>query len=185
MARPSKLTEKQWDEIKRRIANGEKAADLSREYGVSKAAISTRVSKRIETVKSVANQIVSAEIALHALPVSEQLLTLSLVDELKAISMHLAGAGKFGAATAHRLSGIAHAKAQEIDDAAPLDGESLESLKGISALTKMANEASQIGVNLLSANKETVKEFNQQSKPLPQRVMVTVEDASQPDAKAE
>lgn len=156
MGRPSKLTDKQWDEIKRRLANGEKAADLSREFGVSKAAVSSRVSKRIETVKSVANQIVIADAALRALPVSEQLLTLSLVDELKAISMHLAGAGKFGAATAHRLSGIAHAKAQEIDDAAPLTGESMESLKGISVLTKMANDASQIGVSLLAANKDVV-----------------------------
>lgn len=184
MGRPSKLTEKQWDEIKRRIASGEKASDLAREYGVSKTAISARVSKRIETVKAIANQIVSADQALRALPVSEQLLTLTLVDDLKAISGHLAGAAKFGAATAHRLSGIANAKVQEIDDAAPLDAASLEALKGVALLTRVANEASTIGVNLLAANKETVKDLNQQAKPLPQRVTVTVEDASEHDAEA-
>ncbi len=75
--------------------------------------------------------------------------------------MHLAGAAKFGAATAHRLSGIAHNKVQEIDDAAPLDAKSLDALKGVAVLTKLANESSQIGVNLLAANKEMIKEANQ------------------------
>lgn len=74
--------------------------------------------------------------------------------------MHLAGAAKFGSATAHRLSGIAHGKVAEIDDAAPLDEKSLESLKGVAVLTKMANDASQIGVNLLAANKEMIRDLN-------------------------
>lgn len=75
--------------------------------------------------------------------------------------MHLAGAAKYGASTAHRLSGIANAKVMEIDDAAPLTDASLLSLKGVAVLTKVANEASQIGVNLLAANKDMIKEANQ------------------------
>lgn len=160
MGRPSKLTEAQWGEIRKRLLAGEKAADLSREFKVSKAAISSRVSKRIETVKTVANQIVAAERALRSLPISEQIETVSLADDLRAMSTHLAGAGKFGAATAHRLSGIANAKVQEIDDASPLDAESLESLKGVAVLTKLANDASVIATNLLAANKEYVKDLN-------------------------
>jgi hypothetical protein len=77
-----------------------------------------------------------------------------------AISGHLASAAEYGAATAHRLSGIAHNKVNEIDDAAPLNEKSLESLKGIAVLTKMANEASTIAVNLLAANKDTIKKIN-------------------------
>jgi hypothetical protein len=85
----------------------------------------------------------------------------SLADDLKAISDHLAGAARFGAATAHRLSGIAHAKAQEIDDVQPLNEQSIiGSLRGIAALTKLANEASEIGVNLLRANKEEIDRIN-------------------------
>jgi hypothetical protein len=161
MGRPSKLTDAQWEELKGRLARGEKAADLAKEYDVSKTAISNRVSKRIETVKDVANQIVKTEEALRSLPVSEQLLAVSLATELAAVSMHLAGAAKFGAATAHRLSGIAHAKVQEIDDAKPLGDESLTALKGVAVLTKLANESSQIGLNLLAANKDMIKEANQ------------------------
>ena len=70
--------------------------------------------------------------------------------------MHLAGAAKFGAATAHRLSGLAHGQVDKIDDANPM--ESQEVLQGISALTKMANDSSTIGMNLLNANKDMMRE---------------------------
>src|ERR1051326_2866876 len=129
MSRPSKLTDAQWETIGKRLLAGESTSSLAREFGVSKAAISTRLSKRTETVKSVANQIVATERALELLNVSEQIAARSLADELKSISTHLAGAAKFGAMTAHRLAGIAQNKALEIDDAAPLSEDSLESLK--------------------------------------------------------
>lgn len=164
MARPSKLTDAQWEKIGKRLLAGESASSLAREFGVSKAAVSTRFSERNRTIKDVANQIVATESALSKLNVSEQIAARSLADDLKAISEHLAGAARFGAATAHRLSGIAHAKASEIDDAAPLkDEESLAALKGISVLTKMANESSEIGLNLLRANKDTIDELNKQN----------------------
>ena len=182
MGRPSKLTEHQWQEVHYRLLKGEKAADLAREFGVSKTRISERFSGRVETVKSVANQILSAETALKALPVTEQLATISLLDDLRAIQHHMAGAGKYSAATSHRVAAIANAKVLEIDDAAPLDGESMDALKVIAALTELSNKAAHIPLTLIAANKETVKELNQQVKPLPQRVTVTVEDASVPDA---
>ena len=159
MARPSKLSDAQWDEIKRRALAGEKAADLAREFKVSKTAISVRVSKRIETMKVVANQIVDAEQALRTLPVSEQISVLSLADELRSISKHLAGAARYGAATAHRLAGIANAQVDQIDDAEP--EASVVVLKRIGALTKLANDASTIGLNLLAANKEQAKKLNE------------------------
>jgi AcrR family transcriptional regulator len=155
MARPSKLTDAQWESIGKRLLAGESAAALSREFGVSKAAISVRFSKRTEAVKTVAKQIVETERALSFLNVSEQIAARSLADDLKAISEHLAGAARFGAATSHRLAGIAHNKVAEIDDAKPLNEESLASLKGIAVLTRMANDASEIGLNLLRANKDS------------------------------
>jgi AcrR family transcriptional regulator len=166
MGRPSKLTDQQWETIGKRLLAGESAADLSREYGVSKASISTRFSKRHETIKSVANQIVETERSLSFLNVSEQMAARSLADDLKAISEHLAGAARYGAATAHRLSGIAHSNVSKIEDAMPLNDEaSVSSLKGIAVLTKMANESSEIALNLLNANKETVKELNKPRDP--------------------
>jgi AcrR family transcriptional regulator len=167
MGRTSKLTEKQWESIGKRLLSGESASSLAREFGVSKAAISQRFSKRHDEIKAVANQIVTTERALSKLNVSEQLAARSLADDLKAVSEHLLGAARYGSATAHRLAGIAHNKAAEIDDAAPLTDKSLDSLKGIAVLTKMANEASEIGVNLLRANKDTVEELNRGTKQVP------------------
>jgi hypothetical protein len=154
MGRPSKLTDAQWESIGKRLLAGEAASPLAREFGVSKAAISQRFSKRIEAVKSVANQIVDTETALAKLNVSEQMAARSLADDLKTISMHLAGAARYGAATAHRLSGIANAKVAEIDDAKPLDDQSRLALGDIAALTKMASSAAEIGISLLKTAKE-------------------------------
>lgn len=160
MARPSKLTDAQWEKIGKRLLGGEKPADLAREYGVSKAAISQRFSKRIETIKSVANQIVATEHAFGKLNVSEQFAARSLADDLKAISDHLAGAARFGAATAHRLSGLANGRVASIPDAGPLDDAGRAELTAVSVLTKMANEAAEIPLGLLKANKEKIDEIN-------------------------
>jgi len=165
VGRPSKLTDKQWEAIGKRLLAGEKASALAKEFKVSSATLSERFSEKLGNVKAVANQLVSADMALKALPLSEQIAALSLADELKAISMHLAGAAKFGSATAHRLAGIAHGKVQEIDDAKPLDDESLAALKGIAVLTRMANDSSTIGLNLLNANKDRIKRLEDEDTP--------------------
>lgn len=162
MGRPSKLTDAQWEQIGKRLLAGESSASLAREFGVSKAAISGRFSERTTKIKSVANQIVETERALSFLNVSEQLAARSLADDLKAISDHLAGAARYGAATAHRLSGIAHNKVAEIDDSMPLDENGVETLKSVAVLTRMANSSSEIAINLLRANKETVDDLNRQ-----------------------
>jgi hypothetical protein len=160
MGRKSSLTEKQWNEIGKRLVDGEAGRVLAREFGISEAAIRKRFGSQVKQIKDVANQLVATEAAFKALPISAQISARTLADKLIAISDHLAGAAEYGAATAHRLSGIAHGKIAMIDDAAPLNEESLESLKGIAVLTKMANESSEIAINLLRANKEKVDELN-------------------------
>lgn len=163
MGRQSKLTDAQWEKIGKRLMAGESSSALAREFGVSKSTISGRFSERVQNVKDAANQIVAAETALSKLNISEQIAARSLADDLKAISEHLAGAARFGAATAHRLSGIAHNKAAEIDDSAPMSEESRNALGNIAVLTKMANEASEIGLGLLKANKDTIDDLNKRS----------------------
>ncbi len=162
MARPSKLTDKQWSDIERRHLKGEKMRALAKEYGISEGAIRARVSTQNFEIKQVVNQVVEAEQRFNALPVSAQVSARSLIDELKAISFHLASAGKYGAMTSHRLSGIANAQVEKIDDDEPLGPESLETLKGISALTRLANDSSMIAVNLLNANKDAMKSMDSQ-----------------------
>lgn len=160
MGRASILTEKQWAEIGKRLLDGEAGRVLAREFGISEGAIRKRFGTRNKEIKDVANQLVAAETAFKALPIGAQISARTLADRLISISGHLCGAAEYGAATAHRLSGIAHNKVAEIDDAAPLNSESIDVLKGIAVLTKMANESSEIGVNLLRANKEAIDEMS-------------------------
>lgn len=165
MGRKSKLTEKQWQNIKDRLVKGESAAALAREYGVAPSTIRERFSDAVTKIKTVANQIVEVENNLKSLPISAQISALNLADDLRAISMHLAGAAKLGAATAHRLFGIAHEKVQFVDDATPLESESIESLKGIAILTRMGNDSAKLGIDLLSANKDTIKRLSEEDSP--------------------
>lgn len=157
MARPSKLTPDQWREVEKRSAAGEGARSIAKDFGVDEAAIRRRVSPQTPQVQRVAQQLAAAQTALATLPVPHQHLAINLADELRAVSQHLASAAKFGAATAHRLAGIAHGKVAEIDDAAPLTDESIDALKGVAVLTRMANEAASTGLNLLAANKDRIR----------------------------
>lgn len=146
MGRPSKLTTTQWDEIGRRLAAGETAASLSREFGVGQATISERFSEYPKAaVRKLGHE-------LAALPPHAQQAAVSLADELRSISGHLAAAARYGSSTAHRLQALAHGEVQKIDDADPLS--SVEALKGVHALTRLANDAASTGLNLLAANKD-------------------------------
>lgn len=156
MARPSKLSPDQWKEVERRALAGETIRALAREFGVDEAAIRRRVSPHTPQVRRIAEKLADAQSELATLPVVQQYAALSLADELRQISTHLAGAARFGSATAHRLAGVAHAKVQEMDDANPLSSESMEALKNVAALTKMANEAGALGMSLIAANKDRV-----------------------------
>jgi hypothetical protein len=158
MGRPSKLTDRQWGEIRKRLLAGEKASALSKEYGVSNANISARFSEKIAEIKAVAKRVITAENELKtvqseimAMPISERIATLTMADDMRTISTHLSGAARYGAATAHRLMGIANGQVDQIDDANPM--ESQEVLQAISALTKISNESAKTGIDLINASK--------------------------------
>ena len=160
MARPSKLSPEQWSEIERRLAAGEGASALAREFGVNPSQITRRVSQVSQKVRTVAQSLAKAQTELAALPVAQQYAAVSLAEKLRSISVSLANAAELGARTAHRLHALANSEVEKVDDADPLASDSIEALKGVGVLTKLANESSQIAVNLLNANKETVRETN-------------------------
>lgn len=159
MGRPSKLTDAQWTDIERRLLEGESRRSLANEFGISEGAIRQRLSTQVEEIKELAKTIVTVEERVKALPIGSQITTHSLAAKLRAISTSLASAAELGAATAHRLSALANSEVCKVDDANPLG--SVESLKGVSALTRLANDSANIALNLLSANKEAVKRIGE------------------------
>ena len=153
MGRPSKLNDKQWASIERRIVGGESIRSLAKEFKIGAATISERVSERIPKHKELAKSLACVEVAFDSLSVSEQVSVRSLADTLKSISYHLGGAAENGARTAHRLSMIANTQVEQIDETASLEANT-EALKSIAAMTRVANDAASTGLNLLNANKE-------------------------------
>jgi hypothetical protein len=143
---------------------GETARSLGREFGLSETAIRKRfganqsVSLQSSQVRTVAEKLAEANIALEALPVSQRPIAVNLAEQLKSISSSLASAAELGAKTAHRLQALANNEVGKVDDADPL--ASVEALRGVSALTKLANDSASIALNLLSANKDAVKRLN-------------------------
>ena len=165
MGRNSKLTEKQWEAIGKRLLDGESARSLGREFSVAESAIRKRFGAQIGKIKTVADQLVAAETAFKALPISAQISARTLADRLISISEHLANAAEYSAATTHRLAAMANEQVQKVDDAEP--EKSMEALQRVAVLTKMANASSEIGINLLRANKETVEGLNKQERDVP------------------
>ena len=159
MGRPSKLSDSRWSELERRHLAGESIRSLAKEFKLSPGTISERISERVPKQKEIAKSLACAELAFDALTISEQVSVRSLADTLKSISYHLGGAAKHGAMTAHRLSVIASAQVEMIDEAASLE-KNTEALKSVMAMTRGANDAASIGLNLLAANKDASKAPN-------------------------
>lgn len=125
---------------------------IAREFKIAESTIRERLSAQTEQVKAVADQILATERNLKALPISAQITAHNLADQRRAIEGHLTGAAVFGAATAHRMAGIANAQVCKIDDTDPM--ESQGTLQAISALTKISNDAMQPALALIKISKD-------------------------------
>lgn len=90
---------------------------------------------------------------------SQQYIAVSLAEKLRNISQSLASAAEHGAATAHRLNALANGEVSRVDDADPM--ASLENLRNVGVLTKLANDSSHIALNLLAANKDRMQKMDE------------------------
>jgi transposase-like protein len=148
---PSKLTPEQRAAVAHRLAAGEGVRALAREYDINPSAISRLgVAQQSQQVRAVAQQMADAQAALAQLPPIQQYRAIDLAERLRNIGSNLASAAEYGAATSHRLAAIANAQVQRIDEADPM--QSQEVLQAISALTKISNDSSQLGVSLINAS---------------------------------
>lgn len=159
MGRKSRLTDEQWQDIERRILEGESTRSVAKEYNITEGAVRSKISTQIKDVKTAANQILKTKQLLNALPISTQIKANNLADKLMMISNHLASAAEYGAMTAHKLAGMANAQAEMIDDSNPF--ATVENMKAVNALTSMANEAGKTAISLLNTNKEQVIQLAQ------------------------
>ncbi len=161
MGRKSNLTEEQWETIRQRLLKGETSRAIADDFPISAGAIRQKFGKQVEIatqsdqVQETARKLADAQLALQALPPVNRPAALDLAASLQSISASLARAAELSSKTAQRMAHLANSEAAKVDDVNPLTvSTSVEALKGVAALTKMANDASSIGLNLLNANRD-------------------------------
>ena len=159
MGRKSPLTEHQWAEIEERLLAGESQNQISKDYNVSQRAISKNLSSKVKIVEQVAMQMVEAKKAFDVLPISSRVNAQTLIDRLLNISDHIASAAEYSARNAHKLSRLATDHLESIDSDSLLKDPN--TLRVVTGLTNMANEASKIPLGLMSASKEQMQRVNE------------------------
>jgi len=152
MARPCTLNDKQKQEILRRsIELGESPYAIAKALKIPESTIRRNVVAASGVIKTAANQIVSAERELLRLPIAAQVVARDYMANLRAISENLSHAAMVGSASAVRLSELA---ADTIAGATASEAIDLEGMRLANGLIKSANDAAQLGVQLIQANKD-------------------------------
>ena len=147
MARTSKLSEKQWLEIERRLNDGESVRSLAREFKISPSAISARFSAQSEQIKKVSNQIVEANQALKALPISAQISVHNRTARLMAIQSATDDAAIAGSITSKRVSEAVQRRVNAQTDEELLDAENM---RGVMAAGMVANTHAKLGIDVMT-----------------------------------
>lgn len=176
MGRKSSLTPEQWAEVERRhLVDGVSINALAAEFGVNESSIRRKIKPGKAASPSGKNPLhvlaeekvraeaeskrVTAQIA--SLPQAQQLIVSDLARKLSNISQHIGSAAEISAASAHRLSMLANQALEKVDEVNPLS--TATELKTFEALQKMANGASEIPMNLLRANKDTIEDLGKRN----------------------
>lgn len=189
MGRKSALTEEQWLEVERRhVVEGESINSLAAAFGVNESSIRRRIKPNKaespkgdnplkvlakEKIRIDAEQKQFAE-QLAVLPFAKQQMVSDLARKLTNISEHMGSAAEVSAASAHRLSILANQQLEKVDDVNPV--KSVEALQAVALLQKMANSSSEIGLNLLRANKDAVEQLNKPGGGGPTSIAVSFEE---------
>jgi transposase-like protein len=173
MGRKSALTPEQWAEIERRhLVDGESINSLAKEFKVDESTLRKKINpnksgrgKAGKPLQDLAREKVEADRRVKdisekiaELPIARQQIVNDLARKLANVSDHLASAAEHSAASAHRLSILANQQIDKVDDVNPM--ASITELNAAVALQKMANVSSEIGLNLLRANKDAIEQLN-------------------------
>ena len=149
--RPSKLDDRSRSEIGRRLALGEKASGLAKEFGLSRSRFSELFSEHGPKIRDVAERLASVEVEVASLPISEQVSVRTLADQLKDLGQSLLKTATLNSQTAEIMAGRARKAASALPD-----DPTLEDLRLPGAFIEVANKASNLTISLVSKNQETV-----------------------------
>lgn len=154
MARPSKITDEELEQIANRVLAGESLSAVCREFGVDKGNTQRRITQRNTTIKALANQKATVLAEIRAQPVKQQLLINELAEGIMAMNSNLLKHGVSASVRGAELSAAANKRlAMAISEDGTVD---VEALKEVAALGRMANEASEVPMGLVKANQDAI-----------------------------
>lgn len=150
MGRKSKLSpEVRQRCIERRIA-GESYGEIAKSVGMSESALRGNISGEAETIKTVANQMVSAERAFDQLGISAgisaQITAKSIASKLMRAMDTLSSGAELMAGSYMKLAMAHNAQAAKIDEADPMAEGSARAMVAMAALGKLANQAAEVPI---------------------------------------
>lgn len=159
MAGKSKLTEYQWAEVEKCLLDGETQEVVSKRFGISRRALAGKMGSRVKAIQDVATQMVDARKTLEVMPIASQINAQTLINRLMNISDHMTSAAEYSARNAHKLSRLATDHLESVDSDTLLNDPN--TLRVVTGLTTMANEASKIPLGLINASKEQMQRINE------------------------
>lgn len=149
MGRPSKLTDAQKADIKRRLGSGETQRSLAKEFGVSLGTICKLFDGRSETIKTLAVAVARVESQVELLNIDEQVIVRDMANQHKALILDYTRGAALGLKTSNRLRELADLKTSNLS----AETVETEGLRLVAALTDTANRASAMATTALTANK--------------------------------
>lgn len=147
--RPSKLDARSRSEIGRRLALGEKASALAKEFRVGKTTMTRLFSGRVQKLQELGQSLAQTELEIDRLPISEQVTVRSLADQLKDLGASLLDTAVTNGRTARIMATKAEKAASVLTETSTLDD-----LRVPAAYIEVSNKATSLGMSLLSNHKE-------------------------------
>jgi hypothetical protein len=161
MGRKRKLSEDQLRRLQERHIAGESIRKLAAEAKMAESSLRALISSESAQIKAVANQMVSAERAFNALPISAQITAKTLAAKLMRIMDNMATGAELASGSYMKLMMAHNAQAQLVDEADPMgtqpgNEKAGAALLAMAALGKLANQAAEVPMSMLNAMKDGI-----------------------------
>ena len=151
----ARLNDIQWKEIERRLVDGERAAALALEFGVTRSAISARLKiPRQRKAIELAEQIYELDVNLTKFDKITVSKAYNLAEQMRIINNNMVEGNTHRAKSYAKLSEIAHHHVKKIDHENP-DFETLQLVAGI---TRVGNDVAAPVNAMLVVHKEKLQE---------------------------
>lgn len=163
------------DAFQRCTVGGESVASVAREYGVHHHALQSAISKFSEQpikVRQVAKKLAEANQELMGLQPVARSAAMELADNLKMASLNLSSAALSSSATAKRLAKQAEQLSEKVNNETD---EGVAALRDVVVLTKAANEAASLPLDMLKNSKP---DLSDKPRHAPSAEQKTLDDAT-------